>query len=566
MTDVAARHGGSAVALVTLAVLMLAGTGACGAETGLQVAAGTGLPPISAEGRVLLETWSREIALTAAPGQFESAVITLAADAGHKGVRVEAGDLTGPAGAVIPGSKIRLHRVRSRGAKARGSKKIVVYPEFLFPLRGDIDLKKGEPGFVWVTVGVPEDAATGEYSGELGVICGVDSQTVRVRLRVLPFKPVKPKIVLAMLYSYEFRYLERYEADYEPAGKRRARSGREGFLKRGRRAVRDMAEHGMNTIFPHSSARIIERDGKPYLPDVYASMDAARAEGMDFSPGWVVGWLTHAQWKDIPKFNEKKDVAMLKRISAEAARAARERGFKEVIITPSDEPNHERKLPVARKLLAGAGRIDGVRWAITGLAPTLKTLSDLYDIGIIAGGTPEDWAELKRRGKELWIYDNNATTGRDPVWSRFVYGLLGWRAGFDGVTSWTYPPDIGDFKGRRTDARDGSKIATYTPEGEPVTTVIWEAIRDGITDRRYIDTLKAEIERARSGGFRRRRAAARAQKVLDGLWERVDPDLKSHDWKHTEYGSPRPKGFDWQGLEKARAEVVAAILKLKGLR
>lgn len=529
----------------------------------LRISAGTCLPPMTPEGKTSLKDPQAAISWTAAPGQFEPGVITIEADKELKGLRVEVGDLKDPKGSTIKGERIRLQRVRMRGVKQKKDGAIVVYPEFLLPWEGSIDIKAGVPSFVWLTLATPSDAKAGNYTGELAVITTTESQKVKLNLKVLPFSPVKPKIVYSMLYTYEFRYLERWESDYQPARKRRDKSGRPGFIKRGKTVVRDLAEHGMNTIFPHSSRALIRRNGKPFCPDLYASLDAAKAEKMLFNPGWFIGWFVNAQWKDLPKFNEKRDVVILKEIAAEAARAAKERGFRNAIVVPSDEPNHPKKLVVARKLLTGAGKIDGVRWAVTGNGPTLKELADLYDIAIIAGGTPADWAELKKRGKELWLYENNATTGRNPLWSRFVYGLHGWRAGFDGVASWTYPPHVEDYRGGRTDARDSSKIPTFTRTGLPVATLVWEAIREGVDDRRYIDTLEAEVAAATRGNEKQKEAAKKGQAFLASLKKRIDPDLKAHHWEHTEYGAPKPKGFDWAEMEKVRQNITTLVLELK---
>jgi len=519
--------------------------------------AGTTLPP-PGPGHDLRGDGVFAATLTAAPGEHASCWVAAPArpTAGTMHVTVE--PFRSDDASMLPRSVVTTHRVLSRGARRDKDDPVVVAPEFLVPFDHHLDVPAGETIVVWLTVAVPLDARPGTYRTSV-LVDGAAAAVVS--LNVLAFALAPMPIPAVMLYTYEFRYLDRYEPDFVPARKRRSRADRAGFVAKGRRVVRDLAAHGMNTIFPHCGPSVITRDGKPFIPDLYQSLDEARARGMTMSPGWFVGWLVNAQWKDLPKFDAKRDAATLVTVAREAARAARERGFPDIILVPSDEPNHEKKLPVARELLKRAGRIDGVRWAVTGNYPALEALSGLYDIAIIAGGTQEQWAALKKAGAELWIYENNATTGRDATWSRFVYGLFAWRAAFDGVGSWTYPPNVEDYRGARTDARDGSKIPCFTKEGRPVTTLVWEAIREGITDRRYIETLRLRIEEAKRRG--RAPEARRAQAVLDDLRKRVDPDLKSHRWKHTEYGGPHPRGFEWEDLERARRDVRTAILRLK---
>ena len=274
---------------------------------------------------------------------------------------------------------------------------MLIVPEFLFPMPEKLDIKVGEPTLIWLTISIANDALPGKYTGKLIITMpGGYQKKITLETNVLPFSLVEPKTVFAMLYTYEFRFLERYEHDYQPLSKRRDKSGRVDFLDLGYRIVKDMAAHGMNTIFPHSGRDIIIRKGKPFIPDYYESLNAANDEGLLHSPGWFVGWQVNAQWKDIPYFREDQDVTRLKQIAIEAASAAHERGFSDCIVIPSDEPNHKRKMRVARKLLKGVGAIEGVRWAVTGNADTLLALSDLYDIAIIDGGTPKDWRKLKK--------------------------------------------------------------------------------------------------------------------------------------------------------------------------
>ncbi len=528
----------------------------------VRIGVGNGLPPVSSNGTVEMGSGNSVMSWTIARGEFEPGVISLLSDSEQKGISIHVEDLVGINGQTIMSNRIRLNHVLFRGVKLGKNDDLLIVPEFLFPMPEMLDLEAGEPTLIWLTISIANDALPGKYTGELIITMPDGHQhNIALETNVLPFRLVESKTVFAMLYTYEFRFLERYEHDYQPLSKRRNKSDRVDFLDRGYRTVKDMAEHGMNTIFPHSGRDLIIRKGKPFVPDYYESLNAANNEGLLHSPGWFVGWQVNAQWKDISNFREGQDVARLKQIAIEAASAARERGFSDCIIIPSDEPNHKRKQRVARKLLQGVGAVEGVRWAVTGNADTLLALSDLYDIAIIAGGTPKEWQKLRKRGHELWLYENNAVTGRSPIWSRFVYGLYGWRAGFDGVTSWTYPACVGNYDHGRIDARDGAKIPVYTQNNVPINTIVWEAVREGIDDRRYIDTLKEQIVIADAAGLKI--ASKNAQNILKEIWNSVNPHLKSHQWKHTEYGSPCPKGFSWKELDAVRKKIIREIIELK---
>jgi hypothetical protein len=135
--------------------------------------------------------------------------------------------------------------------------------------------------------------------------------------------------------------------------------------------------------------------------------------------------------------------------------------------------------------------------------------------------------ELRRSGHEVWLYDNASALGHDPAWSRFVFGFWGWRSGAAGITAWTHPLfSYSPYFGRARIDSLGRPIPRFDRTGVPVSTLEWEAIREGVADRRFVDTLLSSIESARGLGLPE--AAARAQGLLDSLWTELRPDLSDY--------------------------------------
>lgn len=512
--------------------------------------------------------------IAAAPDEFETAALAVRASRPLEGLRVSCGELKGPGGAAIPKESLRVSRILpakvKTGKKDQPAERLV--PEWVVP--SDVapqSLEADRSACFWITVRVPADAAPGRYSGEISVEAkDAKPRTVALELDVRPFKLEPSPITFAMLYTYEFRFLERYDPI---SPKRRPESEREAFVVRGKAVVRDLAEHGMNAIFPHScmggTSALLRKDGKLFLPDLEMSLRAAKEFGMLRAPGFYVGQLVNAQYKEARNFDAKRDGETLRELSKRAAEIARAEGFKDILIVPSDEPDDPDnvKLPVAEKLLAAAKGIDGVRLAVTSGGNhknSLRILAELHQVSIFAGGTPDsDWAEAVRSGREAWLYENNASTGHNPLWSRYVFGYFGWRGGFQGVSAWTYPLHAYapyEPERKREDA-GGNAVPEFDKAGHPINTVVWEAIREGVDDRRYLETLRVLAAKAKADG--KIGPAEEAQKLLVELHAGVSLNFAEYGYAHNEYGEPLPGKRDAAWFGSARERIAAAIIRLK---
>jgi hypothetical protein len=527
------------------------------------------LPPADA----VLKKDAADLALrmVGAQGEREAAALVVHATEMLNGLRVSAGDLRDQEGRTIPSSNLRLACVLSQKVKVGtdGSARQAVTPEWVVPVGpGGIALPAGRTASFLVTAAIPLDAPGGVYTGKMRLDCeNYMGREMPVSLEVRPFRLAPPRVAFAMLYTYEFRYLERWDPEYEPASKRRSTETLRPFLEHGRACVKDMAEHGMTHIFPHSSDVLLRKNGQIAAPDFALSVKTARESGMRGAPGWFVGSLVHAQWKDLKSFDQARDAALLREVLACAGETAQSAGCDYAVLVPADEPKISvpEKLEVARKLLTAVRDIaatNRVRLAVTSDFETLNAISDLYDLGIISGGTPEQWDRLKRLGHELWLYDNVATEGHNPRWSRFLYGFLGWRTGLNGIASWTYPLCIGPWDGRERVDLDGRPIPEYDAQSRPINTVVWAAIREGTEDRRYVDTLADLIALARARG--KTAEASRGEEVLNALRQTLSPALSDHADLHTAVPPSAVKsGIDPAWFERSRAEIAAAIERLQ---
>jgi hypothetical protein len=500
----------------------------------------------------------------AAPGQFVTLVVQARALGDVSGLRLRMEDLVAPGGkARIPASSARVFRVVSTNVRLHGAKNETAVPEWLLP--GDDflpHLARDDRAEYRLVFRVPVACPPGDYAGSVSLLPeGGAPERAHARVRVRPFHLDRPKALMAMLYTYEFRYLERYDPAFRPQAKRKPADEKADFLARGRAVVRDLAEHGMTAIFPHSGVDLLRKHGRLYFPDLETSLETARAEGMTDSPGFFVGDLVNAQFAAVPRFDPRRDPALLLEIAARAADTARAAGFPRLILVPSDEPNDPdgRKRPVARQLLGRVNHLPGIRLGVTSgsnVYDAPKALADLHEVSIFeAQAPPALWDEMKKSGHEVWVYENDTTEGHSPLWSRFVFGVWGWRTGLDGITAWTYPLYTFEpyYERPRLDT-DGYVVPERDDHGRPINTLEWEGIREGVDDRRYLDTLADAIAAAKV----RRVPTAAAEATLQAVHDAVDPALAGYARRRSPVGDP-PAPFDAEWLRSTRERVAQAI-------
>ncbi len=503
----------------------------------------------------------------AAPGQFVTFVVEAHALAEVSGLRLRMEDLVASGGrARIPAAGARVFRVVSTRIRLHGAKAETAVPEWLLP--GDDflpHLARDDRAEYRLVFRVPADSPPGDYAGSVSLLPeGGAPEKARARVRVRPFHLDRPKALIAMLYTYEFRYLERYDPAFQPQAKRKPADEKADFLARGRAVVRDMAEHGMTAIFPHSGVDLLRKHGKLYFPDLETSLETAKEMGMTGSPGFFVGDLVNAQFAAVPRFDPRRDPALLLEIAARAADTTRDAGFSSLILVPSDEPNDPdgRKQPVARKLLGRVNHLPGIRLGLTSgsnVYDAPKALADLHQVSIFeAQAPPALWEEMKASGHEVWVYENDSTEGHSALWSRFVFGVWGWRTGLDGITAWTYPLYTFEpyYERPRLDT-DGYVVPERDEQGRPINTLEWEGIREGVYDRRYLDTLADAIAAAKA----RKIPTASAEATLAAVHDALDPALAEYARRRSSLGDP-PAPFDAAWFRSTRERLAQAIERL----
>lgn len=421
----------------------------------------------------------------------------------------------------------------------------------------------------WLTVCVPKDAEPGVYKALLTVQCGTLSKPLPVTLHVskAELKDV-PGVQFCLLGTVS--PFGQYYHSLKPEDVERLRPEVVDFYS-------ELKTHGMTCIctktsdFPYMEGRI---DG------LVAEVEAALEAGLDGPIVWnMMALIDAAKGGDRYDFNgrmdnweEKKDLERLRKLHTLASKTATERKWPEIIYYAIDEPgtqfDERRWLLLSMEILEKTSRelralgvrshstitemVDekhnkAPRWSRT--PDEMRRLWDRsrpylsirnYGYGYPQGKTSllREMEDAKRRGQEVWCYNNGAIMGANRYCARMYFGLWSWKVGLDGVTAWTYP-------GGRT--------------------LQFEMVREGIDDHKALALLGELAEKGRG----KREDRDEAKQFLDELRASIKLDENGFigDWAEVAQQSMKAEklGTDWKAVDFGafKARLVDLIDRLK---
>jgi len=397
--------------------------------------------------------------------------------------------LTGPAGSVIgsPELDVKAVKLMPRAMTRFGTTVNQLVPELLLrddrvsvdPIVGVTGAQGGYGGGVAVsslvghrsrqlhlTIHVPESYPPGTYTGSLAFqVVGDPSRAfaLPVQLQVDPIQ--LPKV------DGFYGIFDRYS----PSG-----PSAPGYTAAARYAAElaDQARHGF---------------GSPTLYDGFPALAVAHAAGMkDYA-------LDLSRWP--PADAQTSEI-----------QPARAMGFKDYLYFTIDEPHTPQQLQVAidaswqRKrdlglpsvvTVSGAQHWNSGTYTSTDGAFT-GTLADIvrYPILFLPNFFAEDQEPVMnasaKGSRENLVVDPRGgfpsayfmTTYSDPLMLRAFAGLYATRAGFLGVHPWAYNE-------ASWDPTSTESFGVVYPDnfGNPISTLRWEAMRDGVDDVRYLQEL-----------------------------------------------------------------------------
>lgn len=527
-------------------------------EKGYVVFSRPTLEPVGLDTQPRRQDLATPLRAFATPGEFEPIAFSVRALRDLTGARVTLTDLEGPSGAIgAPQLDIRTQGF-IRIVKDRARKRF--YHEPFLLEKGPDFIDANSTRRYWITVKVPEDAQPGVYRGEVSFAAtGVEPTRIPIHFRVLPFRLPELDVSLTVWWHGE-RYKRSYPREHE---------------------LIDQREHGMTTFVGETS--VPNRDGKVDDRDI-----KTMAERIDEHVKWhkqfgftkpmigghsnhyiVFKWDRKINWFRMDPKSDALDQEFLSVYRRLYMEEGKQRGWPDIWHYVFDEPGGARPeiLPDAAHYLQ----------LLEATYPELKTfvtfgggLAQGYDeIEIIGRHTdywslnrhnPELAARIREHGREIFVYNGGTATFNGPKLetrrNRFFYGVYAEKIEAAAVGQWTYA-----FEKPFAVPFAGNHGYVYPGDDGPIPSSYWEAIREGVDDRRYLRALKDRIKAAKdANAVEQRTAAKQAEQLVDGIMAQVSNRYQT--------GRDTPESridhFDYGIFDRWRWAIADQIMKLDG--
>ena len=337
---------------------------------------------------------------------------------------------------------------------------------------------------VWLSVNVPDATPPGTYTGTIRVqTSNRGSVEIPIRANVLGFELTDSMLVHGWYTS---------RGIFGDQSEQRAMA-----------ELRNMIEHGVNRV------AIAER-----FETLAKAVERVEKSGLPIDPLYVQGDWELNTWSGM---TEEAAYRKARKIMDTLAHL----GIDGVYVYLPDEAKGERlkqSIPIAR----GIRRAGAKTWVACGKG--YFPIAGEYIDSPVIGGTlaPKETVDrIHALGHEVYSYGNPQGGIERPEIYRRNFGLLLWRADYDGAMDWAwwwsfvdeeyqpYRDPWDDFDTQHW--RDHCMV--YPTVSGVVDTIQAKGWREGVDDCRYLATLMDAIATARKAG--RAEQADRAQKWLD---------------------------------------------------
>jgi len=490
------------------------------------------------------------VAMAAAQGEREHALLGLYPLRAIREARIAVSDLSGPNGATIPAAAVRIRKVRNFLKRSGGTRMGTLLPYILQDFT-TLDLAPGVARGVWLTLVVPADAAPGDYTGRVTIAAESAAATVPLKLTVFPFQLDRATdITLSVTGSTAAPW-----RGWFPGLEKQ-------WWEMAERVMKNQADHGMNAITGGPGARIVGvKDGKVEID--YSDMDRwlalAVQHGLDRPgdsyQGLDIANLPRDQGKDAVTKNEAvareqfgvSYEELLKLVYSDVERHAKDKGWPKRVFYFLDEPRPEyRNVEPCAELIAIRTR------ACPG-----TLFSGYYSTGggrdvyfetmpvSIAHINDTAMALVKKAGKQIWDYSGERVRHDIGRWA-FVAA----RAGMTGFLRNGYMYVCSDPYFDFSDD-EGSWAVVYPSRNGLGDTVGWERTAEGVDDYRYLLTCERLIQKAR--------AEERGTQQADAAAAFVAATLKPIRIADKESAKLTPDGYDQ--FKRTLADHIVALSK-----
>ena len=440
------------------------------------------------------------VSISASLGEYEPLSIGIYSDRYSGSLRLETSELINQNGQIIDAKNVSVCVAKMMSLRTElGGYDYTVGPKILEP-KTTTKIQIGESVQYWLNFYVPNELSSGVYSGTIKI--SRDDKKIKaipLTVHVHDFKLVEPKIERYMFIGWIMR-------DYS-----------EDEL---RLAFRDMKQHGMTTVM----AKIIPevsfgKDGRLLLDFSWAKRgvrvfkevfgnDIVVAGGMANIAELINHEIVQAgQWFS----KEIQEQTPLRWTLYEYAYEQIVDKLVDWSTTPYmfiyDEPAGSKYRDLA---IAGYKHAKDVKpevpIAVTTTLEFAETMNDYFNINMFSyyadDFDPAIARTLCRDSKDLyWAYGQSwSNLPHSCATLRYEAGFYAWKQGFEGIGWWAYRVSVKDPQ-NDLDGSTQDFMMSYQSEQGVQSTLNWEAIREGIDDLKYLNTLEYWISCAKSNNL-----------------------------------------------------------------
>ena len=195
----------------------------------------------------------------------------------------------------------------------------------------------------------------------------------------------------------------------------------------------------------------------------------------------------------------------------EISALCREYGYGDVYFYGIDEAKGERL--AAQKATWGTVQDAGGKTFVACYYGTFEAMGPLLNCAVLAHRPdPEEAAKWHGVGSEAFTYAYPQVGVEEPETYRRNFGLVLWKAGFDGAMDYAYQHGFGHVWNDFDSSNYRDHNFTYPTVNGVVGTLAWDGFREAVDDVRYVTTLEAAIKASDDAD-----AAKQAQEWLDAL-------------------------------------------------
>ena len=322
---------------------------------------------------------------------------------------------------------------------------------------------------LWLTVHVPADAPSGAYVGQVTFSAG-DGTAARMPLTVTvhPFG-LRPSRLIYSIY---------YRAKLSPDGQ--PTIGSEWKSEQQYRAeLADLEAHGV--LYPSNYQPWHESR----LP---LALEIRQEVGLPAGPFYNLGQST----------GNTSDPAQLRSLQERVrkwVRLCRRFEYTDIYFYGIDEARDERLK--SQRMTWRAVQDAGGKTFVACYKKTFEAMGGLLNCAVLAHWPdPTEAEKWHGVGSHAFCYANPQVGVEEPETYRRNFGLVLWKAGFDGAMDYAYQHAFGHVWNDFDSPRYRDHNFTYPTMDGVVGTLQWEGFREGVDDVRYVTTLEHAIRDA----------------------------------------------------------------------